>query len=142
VQLAFFNSAKRCDAPDRFASVEVPGGTPDEQLLAAVEELLSGAPGRATGAASVVPADVQVVDARIEGLEATVELTGTSEKLTRCQSSASYAQIVSTASAVVLANAPPAAPTTTTRSRNRAPELPSVQVEVRVDGQVVTTLKP
>jgi hypothetical protein len=90
----------------------------------------------------VVPADVQVVDARIEGLEATVELTGTSEKLTRCQSSASYAQIVSTASAVVLANAPPAAPTTTTRSRNRAPELPSVQVEVRVDGQVVTTLKP
>ena len=143
VQLAFFNSSKRCDAPDRFASVEVPGSTPDEQLVAALEELLSGSAGRATGAVSVVPSDVQVVDARIEGLEATVELTGTAEKLTRCQSSASFDQVVSTASAVVLANAPPAAPTTTTaRSRNRASELPAVQVEVLVDGQVVTTLKP
>jgi hypothetical protein len=143
VQLAFFNNPKRCDEPDRFASVEVPGGTPDEQLASAMDELLSGAAGRATGAASVVPADVQVVDARVEGLKATVELTGTSEKLTRCQSSASYDQIVSTASAVVLANVPPSpTPTTTARSRKGAPQGPTVEVEVLVDGQVVSTLKP
>jgi hypothetical protein len=143
VQLAYFNASKRCDSPDRFASVEVPGAGPDEQLVAALEELLSGSAGRATGAVSVVPADVQVVDARVEGLKATVELTGTIEKLTRCQSSAAFDQIVSTASAVVLTNAPPTAPTTTTaRSRTRTPELPAVQVEVLVDGKVVTTLKP
>jgi hypothetical protein len=142
-QLAFYTGAKSCSKPDRFASVELPGATPDEQLEAALEELFSGTAGRATGAASMVPADVQVTGARVEGLKATVELTGTTEKMTRCQSGAAFDQIVSTASAVVLANLPPAEPTTTTaRSRNRGSSTPGVEVEVLVDGQVATTLKP
>ncbi len=142
-QIAYYNGTRSCDDPDRFANVAVPGTTPDEHLTGAIEELLSGTAGRAAGAASQVPADVQLVAARTEGLSATVELTGTAEKLTRCQSSAAYDQIMQTAKAVVLATAPPPEPTTTTRSsKSKAPAEPEVQVEVMVDGQVVTTLRP
>lgn len=143
VPLAFLSSTRRCDDPDRFGSVAVPGDDAEQRVLAALEELMSGPAGRVGSAASQVPADVQVTAVEVEGLAATVELTGTSAKLSRCQSSAAFSQIVETVRAAVPAGAPvPPPDTTASRSRGGTAPSPSVLVVVKVDGQVVDTLKP
>ena len=132
VPIAFFNGSG-CSRPDRFVSVPVPDGTPDERLRSALEELISGTAGRSRSVSSSVPADLQVVATEVDGTSVRVVLTRTSDdSMTRCEGTGAYAQVVATAEAV-------AAESLTSDGDG---EVPDVDVEVVVGGVPVETLRP
>lgn len=102
----FYNSKRACRRPDRPASVPVPDASPNERLVYALEELVSGTPGRANSAATLVPADTQVLEASVGDGRARVVLTPTLDDLSRCEGTGAYEQVRDTAAAMAAETIP------------------------------------
>jgi len=132
VGLTYFDSGEGCRGPDRLVSVQNPAGAPGDRLRRAMEELTSGTAGRAVDADTQIPPDVQVVDARVEGDRAIVVLTPTTEDMTRCEGTGAAEQVVETARAVLAESLPPP---------EDEDDEPAGEVELQIEGEVVTTLR-
>lgn len=123
--VAFYDTDRSCGDPDRPASVAVADGEPAARAVLALEELISGTPGRASTGSSRVPSDIQVLGAEVAGGRARVELTPTTDDLTRCRGTGAYDQVVQTLAGVAAESAGDA----------------DVEVEVVIEGDEVSTLR-
>ncbi len=134
--VAFYNSDRGCRRPDRQASVLIADEAPSNRLVAALEELISGTPGRANTASSKIPPDIQVIEAEVSAGGARVVLSPTSDdSLSKCDGTAAFEQVRDTAAAIVGESLPGA-------DANADGTDSDVAVEVIVAGKDVTTLAP
>jgi hypothetical protein len=162
--LHFLEGGSTCGEPDQISSLGVEVSSPDEELTATLEELVSGPATRTIGGQSMVPPDVQVLSVDVDQDAATVSVTGSDTEMLRCEGRAGFDQIESTVESY-LRSALRAAPSTTSGTPSTTsgtgsttsgtgsttsgtasttsvePEDVKVEVNVLVDGQESTTLR-